>query len=143
MDAHRLARVRGRHRAASDATNAGTAIRPGAILGAISTVVVLTSVPPDATTDRRRQLISAWTALGLVAEDASPDAQERIESLCRPIMDNRAVDLDLLQSRSQMLSDVRAAVAAMKEGLFALLDSIGADGERLSTDEGGRALHEP
>jgi hypothetical protein len=72
---------------------------------------------PGASDSIRRQLVEKWTREGRVAKGDALEAERRIKLLCDPLRGARSVDAEILDSRADMLADLRERLASLNEDL--------------------------
>ncbi|MGH9584919.1 MAG: hypothetical protein ACRD4O_18515 [Bryobacteraceae bacterium] len=86
----------------------------------------LNTVPPDQHIDVtwKEQMIKEWVRLGRIKLSETPKAEEKIKDLTSSIETGTKVNMDQLEDRSAMLSDVRGRVALMKRDLSQLMRGI-------------------
>lgn len=73
---------------------------------------------------RKDALIKRWIELKRIKGIKSDADKKRLQLLCDAVVQEKSVDIDLLEDRSAMLADVKAMVSLMFEELLELIRAI-------------------
>jgi hypothetical protein len=84
----------------------------------------LNSVPSGATSSRREQLLTGWTAAGRIGPQDSSQSKRRIALLTSTNAADKDLNIELLNERAAMLSDIVDQVSLMKHDLADLLRGL-------------------
>lgn len=80
--------------------------------------------PDEDGLSRKDALIKRWIELKRIKGIKSEVDKKRLQLLCNAVVQDRSVDIDLLEDRSAMLADVKAMVSLMFEELLELIRAI-------------------
>jgi hypothetical protein len=84
----------------------------------------LNSVPPEAVSSRKEQMLAGWVAAGRIGAPDFPQWKRRVALLTSTNAADKDLNIELLNERAAMLADVADQVSLMKHDLADLLRGV-------------------